>query len=190
VSKPFNVVDKEIVKERYLHYIVEGNGVVAAAKLCGVHPQTIERWKKQDRYFNKAVENARSNTAKEAIEKGLAKLAAGADETTIKDEWVEDRLVDGETRQHRVSKVVKTTKPDLGAIRMLATKYAKGEYEGDAGELTIRITQKDRTLTIEERRKLLSAEANNDDLADIEAECTKLVESLGLPMAEDVESSS
>jgi len=82
-------------------------------------------------------------------------------------------MIKGE--ETKAKRIIKTRRlpPDIKALRMLAYKYAKGEYEDsekDALGLEIRITSQDRGLSLEERMELVRKDAEAIDIIEISSD--------------------
>lgn len=152
-----NEQDRDIIKQRMIREVlVNGSSVRTLSVNFSLSTQTIYSWLRQDARFKKGYDGAKDQYYKELIDTSLNRLALGVETIEETREFIEIDDTDSE----KVVKVRRTTKqgiPNINAITKLANRYTQGEYDNDSdtGNITIRITQKDRSLTIEERRKVL-----------------------------------
>ncbi len=158
--------DRVILKQRYIRGIYEGLDPRELLLEVNVSASTISNWRCRDASFKAGIERAKKARALRVIGVGLDKLASGYDEITNRDEWIEENESGDIIKR---SRTVKQVAPSLGAIKTLANKYAPNEYDSDSdsGNLTIRITQKDRSLTLAERMQVLESDKSLDSLGDI-----------------------
>ena len=161
-----NRQDREILKQRYIRGIYEGLSSGELLALVNVSLSTLTNWKNNDPVFLKGIDRAKEARSKRIITSGLDMLASGYEEITEHEEWIE------ETNSGEMIKRKRTTKqvaPNIQAIMKLANKYTTGDYcdASSGGDITIRITQKDRSLTIEERLRILEGDKSLESLEDV-----------------------
>jgi transposase-like protein len=159
------VLDQKLTMRRKaltIELIGQGLGVVEVARRLGIHRNTINYWLQKDSRFSKAIEKAKEQYAKETIEGNLWKLATGCHEEETSEQWIgTKRLKDGREVPVTYSRKVKVRAPSEKALMALASKYAPKEYEKDhETTINVKITQRDRSLTTEERIKLLESEGS------------------------------
>lgn len=160
--------DTEVLKERCLRVAKECSTFGEIALSCGINVSTLKRWRDSDSQFKKAVEGLMGEGAKEVIAKGLKRLAEGAVQVEEVEEWLDVVEVEGEKdRIIKRKRTVKELPPNVQAISKLANRFCKGEYSDESGATitTIRITQRDRSLTTKERLAILA----KDEYIDAEA---------------------
>jgi len=184
-----NKQDRDILKRRYIRGIYEGLDSRQLLVELNISLSTLTNWKNKDDQFVKGIERAEKASSLRAISAGLNQLATGYDEVTNKEEWIEERE-DGTMLKR--SRTTKQVAPNLNAIAKLANKYAPNEYDNanNEGNITIRITQKDRSLTIEERLRILEGDKSLESLEDVEVDASDIrhLESLELvPPTKDSE---
>lgn len=108
------------------------NGI---AKLLGVHRHTVANWRKKMPHLDRLMTEAKEEGAKDCIEVGLRKLAAGAQDITTQDKYVVCKRVmrmdpeTGEEKEELVpverTRTIKEKAPDAKAIEVLSRKYEK-----------------------------------------------------------------
>ena len=173
--------DRVILKQRFIRGVYDGLDSRELLLEINVSVSTLSNWRNNDPSFRLGIDRAKKASSLRAIGLGLNKLASGYDEITNKDEWIEENA-EGDIIKR--SRTVKQVAPNLAAIKTLANKYAPNEYgaDSDSGNITIRITQKDRSLTLAERLLVLEGDKSLDSLDDIEvnAKDIKHLEALDL----------
>ena len=173
MSKQIKKINKEIredLKMRILMAMRSGMGFEVACGSVGVSVVTASGWRKADRFFGQAVKKVRELIARNAIRNGLHLLASGSSLVEERESWSYEDTTRGTVH---CSKLVKQVAPSLNAIKMLANKYAQGEYQDAISEVSIKITQRDRSLSNEERLELLASKSLSKE--DVEA-TYKLIE--------------
>ncbi len=166
------IISKEVreeLKTRILLAMRSGLSFCDAVNSVGVGLTTAEGWLKRDRFFKRGVKNLRERVAKEVIESGLMRLASGLELVELRESW----SYEDDRGTVSCSKVTKEQLPNVNAIKLLANKYAPNEYSENINEVSIKITQRDRSLSTEERLKLLGSKSLSKE--DIEA-TYKLIE--------------
>ena len=151
------------MRARVLSWFSFGYTVSEVADKAGVTQRTVERWIQSDKRFGLAVKKAKNAAMKSLVSDTLVELAKGVEKSEETIEYF-DTIKDKDDNEQKVKRTIKTRRlpPDIKALRMLAYKYAKGEYideEADKLGLEIRITSKDRGLSIEERKALIAKDA-------------------------------
>lgn len=151
------------MRSKILKGLAEGYTLGEAATHCGVNVQTVERWIRSNKQFGLAVKRAKNAAMKSLVSDTLVELAKGVEKSEETVEYF-DVIKDKNGNEQKVKRTIKTRRlpPDIKALRMLAYKYAKGEYvdeEADKLGLEIRITSKDRGLSLEERKALIAKDA-------------------------------
>lgn len=137
----------------------------------GIHRQTLTKWQYQDKDFKRAVKKAKDRAMKSLISDTIVELAKGVEKSEETIEYF-DTIKDKDGNEQKVKRTIKTRRlpPDIKALRMLAYKYAKGEYideEADKLGLEIRITSQDRGLSIEERKALIAKDAEAIEIIEV-----------------------
>jgi transcriptional regulator with XRE-family HTH domain len=161
----YNKTRKDKIMYQYLQELREGYSMSEAARRIGLAPQTLVNWRKHDVMFQRAVDYAYWETGRGIVEDNLYRLAQGAETEEITVESVDE---DEQGRPVRTKRTVKKQPPSVKALSLLASKFCKGEFtEGDDGTITIKITQKDRSLTMDERKAILNKD--KEESSDIEA---------------------
>ena len=150
------------------------------ASIVGVASNSILNWRRNDERFRKACEVATKGAVRGLVEHNLYELAKGAKEEETIDKYMVTRL-DKNGNEQLVERThrIKYKPPSEKALGMLAHKYAKGEYESNKDKEithTIRITQQNRSLSIEERKELLANEGSEVIEVDYKELRTKLEE--------------
>lgn len=151
------------MRVKILKGFVEGYTALELASRCGINVQTLERWIRTNKQFGLAVKRAKNSAMKSLISDTIVELARGVEKSEETIEYF-DTIKDKNGNEQKVKRTIKTRRlpPDIKALRMLAYKYAKGEYvdeEADKLGLEIRITSQDRGLSIEERKALIAKDA-------------------------------
>jgi transposase len=151
------------MRVKILSSFVDGYTALEVADRCGINKGTLERWARKHKQFGLAIKRAKNSAMKSLIADTLIELAKGVEKSEETIEYF-DTIKDKEGNEQKVKRTVRTRKlpPDIKALRMLAYKYAKGEYideEADKLGLEIRITTQDRGLSIEERKALIAKDA-------------------------------
>jgi uncharacterized protein YjcR len=90
------------------------------AKMLGVNPATIYRWKKNDPKLVELAIRARDEEYSEAILVGAMKLAKGAESKEVKKEFIE---IDDNGNPIKITETIKVQAPDLKAHELLARKF-------------------------------------------------------------------
>lgn len=162
------IVNVEEKKVEALRLISSGFNFGEVCKGLGISYSVFYKWRKLDHRFNSLVEGCRNERELIALDRGLAILAEGSEETILTEEYTE---LDEDGRPRVIKKRVRKIPPDIGALRMLANKHERVYNEkGDASQIiNVRITQRDRSLSFEERIKLLE----DDSKGIIEGEVVK-----------------
>lgn len=157
VRKAYRERERRSIKAEVIKLISEGHSLNSASDVLGVSNVTLYSWAKKDTLFQRAVDTAKEKGGRGLVESGLYKLARGADEVETTEQWVGKKvLMNGDEVPCTFSRKVKKKAPSEKALAMLAQRYAPEYVDNeDHNKLTIKITQKDRTLTIEERLNLL-----------------------------------
>lgn len=165
-KRSFNIRERRVIMAELIRYLVEGFSVSEACRSLGLSTNTFYQWAVKDQLFKRAVDAAKERGGKALVEKSLHKLARGANEEELTEQWVGVKVVEGEEVPCSFSRKYKTKAPSEKAVALLAAKYAP-EYtdKGGTKELTIKITQKDRTLSMEERLNLLKSD--KEDTIDV-----------------------
>ena len=161
-----NAEKSEILRERAIRLYMEGLETKEVAATLGVRIGTVYRWSGKVPGFKERVVEARRLYAESLVGNSLRTLAEGAKQVEETREWIEENEEhyneeDGAPKVVKVRRTVKQLPPNVQAIQRIANKYLPGEYNdaSDSAEITIRITQRDRSLTTAERRALLEADA-------------------------------
>jgi hypothetical protein len=131
------------------------------ARTLDLHYQTIARWRRQHEKLKERMDRIREEIALNAIEKGLQKRAEGFKEEEITEKYVVIDKYSGKPKE--ITRRTKYFPPDISAIGMLARKYCPEEYiekKVEQKDINVKITQRDRALSLEERRKLLEDDSN------------------------------
>jgi hypothetical protein len=114
------------------------------------------------------MDRIRKAGTRDRIEGSLNKLASGFIQEEVTEKFYVVDEVTGEVKE--VTRRRKYYPPDSKAIDMLARKYCDGEFTEKKIEeknIHIRITQKNRALSLDERIKLLESDSKE---GEIEAE--------------------
>ena len=152
---------REDNKVKCIKLAAQGLSSKAIGQVVGISPVTIATWKRSDPLFAKAMDKVKSEAARDLVEHSLFELAKGAKEETITEKYMVTEMVDGEEKSKEVTKTIKYKAPSEKAIAMVAYKHDRGSYaseEKETNNLTIKITQQNRSLSVEERRALLVSE--------------------------------
>jgi len=170
----------DAVRALILRCCYEGMKDYQIALVVNVKPLTIVTWKKNHEDLKAAMERIRAASAKDKIEIGLDRLASGYHEEEVTTETIE--LNEETGIPVKIKRTKKYYPPSTKAIEMLASKYCPNEYikkEVKEVNVDIKITQRDRALTLDERLAILN---KDKDSGAIEVEFTnksdKLLESL------------
>ena len=153
----------------------KGYNMTEIARFLGLHNNTLSIWKSRNKLFAKALKDCRKHYARGVVEKGLYKLAEGVTTTEEREEFYTEREIDGELVKCKVNRVVKNNAPDIKALHTIAKCYVpelSGNDDGNGSQVTIRITQRDRTLSVKDRMKVLDAECREIEGVDMD----KLIE--------------
>jgi hypothetical protein len=180
------------MRSKFLSLLTEGYSKDEACLRVGLSRHTIDRYCRTDKVFKEAIKRAEAYAQKSLIKDSLNELARGVEKTEETIEYYDSIMIKGE--EVKAKRIIKTRKlpPDIKALRMLAYKYAKGEYEDsekDALGLEIRITSKDRGLSLEERMELVRKDAEAIEIIE-DIEVVEVVESSvggGVPPTEETE---
>ena len=127
----------------------------------GISETTLYKWKRVNAKFKDSCDKAERYAARSIIKQGLNKLAQGSEVSEEVTEFYDVQTCQVTGEEQKVKRIIKTRKlpPDVKALRMLASKHAQGEYlENEAQKNGINInviTQKDRALSIEERKAII-----------------------------------
>jgi hypothetical protein len=158
--------DREIIKGRIVRLISEGLEEENALGIVGLHQATFKSWVAKDERFKRSVERAESFKYKTIIARSLEKLAKGTQMVDEVDEWIEECDERGRVKRKKTKREIL---PNVNAIQKLANKYCPEEYQDkDSSNITIKITQKDRSLTTEERLRILESDKSIKTSDDIE----------------------
>jgi len=155
----FNVERK---KSEFLRLFALGNNVTQCALLVGVSMPTYRRWLKKDFGFELSFNKIKEGKAHQLLNDSLESLASWHEEEVIETESIS---VDDEGRPQKVKRKITKKPPQVPALKMLANKYDK-EYnekvynDREGTNINIRITQQDRSLSLEERLALLEKDAS------------------------------
>ena len=151
----------------FLKYILEGHTVANACYLVGINEATPYRWTVSDKEFKEKYYRARKIRAKKSISVGLNKLVEGATEVT---ERTETFTKNEETGEYiKKSTTTKKLPPNVKAIQLLASKYEPNVYkDNDTKEININISQRDRALSIEDRLRILNADAIEGETIELD----------------------
>lgn len=139
----------------------QGLSFVAIATCVGINSNTLHTWRRKYPHFDKSLTIVEERAAKDLVEHSILELAKGAKEEEHIEEWMETRMIDGEEVPVKRVKKVKYKAPNEKAINMLAYRHDRGTYTNEdkvENNLTIKITQQNRSLSLEERKKLLEDE--------------------------------
>jgi len=130
--------------------------------LIEVHEGTLRQWFKRYPRFKESFDRIQKEHFEGFIEDKLYSLANGHDEVETIEEYHTEKMIDGESVPVKVVNKVKKKAPDIKAIQSLANKYVPNTYKevDSASNINIKITQSHRSLTTEERLKLLESEGN------------------------------
>jgi len=162
-----------------------GFSFVDIMEQLGLKNTTLGRIINRDKRFKKALDEVSTGTGKYAVEHSLFELAKGAKENTITSQYKEERIIDGEVTEVLVTNKVVTKVPNEKAVLSLAHKYCRGEYSPDKEQVehTIRITGRERSLSIEERKELLAKDSSaivDVDYKELIDKVNKEAEEVGL----------
>lgn len=151
------------MRVKILGLLMSGYSLDEVCKHVGIHRHTLTKWQAQDKDFKRSIKEAVNHAMKSLVSDTLIELAKGVEKSEETIEYF-DTIKDKDGNEQKVKRTIKTRKlpPDIKALRMLAYKYAKGEYvdeEADKLGLEIRITSQDRGLSIEERKALIAKDA-------------------------------
>jgi len=139
------------IRNRVLEMTAQGMYDYQISLALGFHRFIVRSWRTRFKDLAKAQNKIRKELALCTIEEGLHKRAQGFVQIEEKVEIQED----DDTKRTTTSKYFP---PDVGAMKMLANKYADGEFvdkKEEKVEIEVKITQKDRALTLEERKEIL-----------------------------------
>lgn len=147
------------IRAKVLALLCDGYSQKEACLRCGISIHSLIRYQNQSKEFKSQVKKAEKMANKSLIKDSLNELAKGVDKTEETREYYEVEN-EGQPNERKVRVSIKTRRlpPDIKALRMLAYKHAKGEYEDSEKDmlgLEIRITSRDRGLSIEERLELV-----------------------------------
>ena len=155
----FNV---EAKKSEFLRLFAAGNNISQCCLLIGISRTSWQRWFKADHNFASTFEKIKAGKANELLNDSVETLSSWHEEEVIETETTE-MTVDDEGKPVAVKTKRKKIRkpPSVPALKMLANKYDRTYNDKDNAEsnITIRITQRDRSLSIEERLKLLEEDA-------------------------------
>lgn len=179
MGKIFNSEQKEAMKHEIKRLYGTGLTYVDCCSVVGISPDTLLKWKREDPYYKKALDNVRDIMMRNRVENGINKLIEGGESKEEKIEYIEKRMINGEEVPCKVTRTIKKHMPDYKALMSAARKYAPELSEQKDANIgvNIRITQRDRTLSMEERKKLL--------LEDVECNDFKVLDDL-IELDEDV----
>lgn len=138
----------------------EGMTDYQIAVAIGVKRNTIYRWRNNDQALKEAMDRIRKEVAKATIEQGLLKLSQGYEQEEITTESID---IDDDGNPVKVKKTRKYYPPNVKAMEMLASKHCPNDYikkEVKETNVNVKITQKNRALTAEERLSILEADKN------------------------------
>lgn len=175
-------VDNE-EKGKFLQFLFEGYCEEEIKRLLNVKTWQIARWK-TDPKFRDRYNQALSEGIRNLIYKNLRLSASGQVVEEVSREYVKEEIIGGEPTAVKVKEVKRQIPPDVRALTKLASKFAAELNEEVSPQLTIRITQKDRTLTLRERLAILEREKS--DLIELSSEnYREIEEQLGDGNSED-----
>ena len=156
------------------------------AKICrfiGISANCMVIWKKKHPHLKQLMDEARENSAKDAIESGLRKLSKGAIDKTITESYVTSRkitkLIECEETGEIVEKTtvipvtrVSTTKekaPDVKAIEVLSRKYYKDfDPKSEEREVVGKVLEGFTMRQLQEARKDCPIDAGKNEVIDVE----------------------
>lgn len=167
------------LRSRILQLLFEGYSQREVCERVGISIDTLKRYCSQSKEFHSYVKSAENKAQKSLIVDSLNELARGVDKTEETIEYYDTIMIKGE--ETKAKRIIKTRRlpPDIKALRMLAYKYAKGEYEDsekDSLGLEIRITSKDRGLSLEERMELVRKDAEAIEIIEVSSEDVVVLE--------------
>lgn len=157
--------DNELKRKILENALVE-TSLDKLAKSVGMSYTTLRLYLKKDPTYAKRVKNTLSYAAKEIIKAGLFSRALGSEEVTITKEFNDvEILEDGSERLIRTKVSTRKIPPDVSALKLLANKYAEGDYsENSKVDVNVQITARNTALTFDERLKLLQDDAEDKPL--------------------------
>lgn len=159
MSKLIGRREKLEIKGKVIDLIAQGLPLLTIQERVGVNRNTIYNWIAKDERFKKAIDKAKERYAKGQIENKLWQLANGYHEEEVTEEFMGVKVINGEEVPCKYTKKVKVKAPSEKALMALASKYSPKEYsEDNETTINVKITQRDRSLTTEERLKLLEDE--------------------------------
>lgn len=155
------------IKHQIASKVAQGFWGKAIADSLGVSLITLQRWLDNDPRFKERLLEVRRVQAHEAIEVGLFELAKGYTQTTEKTEKVVQEVDElGNIINIKKTTTTKINPPDTAAIKLLANKYAKGEYEETKDSRInlgiVKITERNEALTLQDRLKILQQDSSLD----------------------------
>lgn len=145
------------LKVQIIKHLYHGYTVTRIANILGIDSSTISLWKNKDAAFAKRFRAAEDDGQKLRMIESVDKIAHGTKviETTQKYSTTKVLPCGKEVPVEMIYKE-RINPPDINALKMLAAKYAKGEYKEDNEQvIEVRITQKDRALSMDERKRIL-----------------------------------
>lgn len=161
MSRAIGPKEKLRMKALVVNLVGQGLPMSTIQERLGINRNTVANWAKKDGRFSKAIEKAKELYAKDKIEAKLWQLANGYHEEELTEEFIGTKVVDGEEVPCKYRRKVAVRAPSEKALMALASKYAPKEYSKDKEVIhNVRITQRDRSLTTEERLKLLESEGS------------------------------
>ena len=166
------------MRAKLIEYSAMGYSHVAIAKLMKISKFTIAKWRSVYPDLKEAMDKAEHDSALDCIREGLFQNARGQQQIEETTSFFKKKVIDGEEQLVKTTVKTKTLPPDNNAIRLLANKYAKGEYVDNSDNevnVNVRITQKDRALSLEERKRIL---LEDKDTIPLDEEDYKLIEQL------------
>lgn len=158
--KGVRILNVEQKKSEALRLFALGNDVGKICDLIGVSYPTLQKWRNKDVRYGKIWKKVEEESERIIFKKGLKQLAMEHQEVTDEMEWLD---LDDEGRTIKRKTKIRKLPPNPVALKMLANKYEKEYndkvYNDNSSNINIRITQRDRSLSIEERLELLESDA-------------------------------
>ena len=129
------------VRLKLIELSLRGLNNTDIAKVLGVHPLTISRWRKKDSKLDQIMTNNRLEAMRTTLESGLLKLSSGS---TLEEQTIEEAYIDENNKAIKKIKKIKEIPPSEKAIEILARKYDKelsksGNIIEGSGALNINI---------------------------------------------------
>jgi len=144
-------------KAKFLQLLTEGYCESEVRRVLNVKTWQVNRWK-SDPKFKDRYNQALSEGMRDLIYKNLRLSASGQTVEEVSKEYIKEEMINGEPTAVKVKEVKRQIPVNVQALTKLASKFASELNEEVSPQLTIRITQKDRTLTLTERLAILERE--------------------------------